>query len=173
MAVFILVTLFELLPAIVKNRIDTAIVVSYYLLPQIFVLSDSSDCIGGHTDQPRNADQDERNSCGESGRRKPVSIRAAADSYGIGTVWGDLYWHCLGRSILFRILCCRTRTSGRTNSGTSSRDAHLNQPIETLSGNGSPGPRIAFTTTTIDRPVVLQRPITFPSYEVGEAHQLD
>ena len=36
-AVFILVTLFELLPDIVKNRIDTAIVVSYffYLLPQI------------------------------------------------------------------------------------------------------------------------------------------
>src|SRR5438094_1713671 len=36
-AVFILVTLFELLPDIVKNRIDTGIVVSYffYLLPQI------------------------------------------------------------------------------------------------------------------------------------------
>src|SRR5437763_3337998 len=36
-SVFILVTLFELLPDIVKNRIDTAIVVSYffYLLPQI------------------------------------------------------------------------------------------------------------------------------------------
>src|SRR5205085_7741470 len=36
-SVFILVTLFELLPDIVKNRIDTGIVVSYffYLLPQI------------------------------------------------------------------------------------------------------------------------------------------
>ncbi len=36
-AVFILVTLFELLPDIVKNRVDTTIVVSYfvYLLPQI------------------------------------------------------------------------------------------------------------------------------------------
>ena len=36
-SVFILVTLFELLPDIVKNRVDTAIVVSYfvYLLPQI------------------------------------------------------------------------------------------------------------------------------------------
>src|SRR5207245_10503704 len=36
-ALFILVTLFELLPDIVKNRIDTAIVVSYFffLLPQI------------------------------------------------------------------------------------------------------------------------------------------
>ncbi|PYS13899.1 MAG: hypothetical protein DMG15_09785 [Acidobacteria bacterium] len=36
-SVFILVTLFELLPDIVKNQIDTAIVVSYffYLLPQI------------------------------------------------------------------------------------------------------------------------------------------
>src|SRR5207245_4852941 len=36
-SVFILVTLFELLPDIVKNRIDTSIVVSYffYLLPQI------------------------------------------------------------------------------------------------------------------------------------------
>jgi LPS export ABC transporter permease LptG/LPS export ABC transporter permease LptF len=36
-ALFILVTLFELLPDIIKNRIDTAIVISYflYLLPQI------------------------------------------------------------------------------------------------------------------------------------------
>ena len=36
-SVFILVTLFELLPDIVKNRVDTSIVVSYflYLLPQI------------------------------------------------------------------------------------------------------------------------------------------
>lgn len=36
-ALFILVTLFELLPDIVKNRVDTSIVVSYfvYLLPQI------------------------------------------------------------------------------------------------------------------------------------------
>ena len=36
-SVFILVTLFELLPDIVKNRIDTSIVISYfvYLLPQI------------------------------------------------------------------------------------------------------------------------------------------
>src|SRR5205807_2391284 len=37
-SVFILVTLFELLPDIVKNRVDTVIVVTYfvYLLPQIF-----------------------------------------------------------------------------------------------------------------------------------------
>ena len=91
-SLFILVTLFELLPDIVKNNVDTSIVVELFRLSAAAdsLLRDSADRAARDPDRSGNPDENQRDSCRQGRRGQPLSHGDAPADHGPAPFGRDL-----------------------------------------------------------------------------------